>query len=168
MPLDSSNSIEDKKEDSMIGDSELVLPVLQQSLDVDEKSKADIASLDTSPVRDSLSFISRGNPKLLAVTFNQASKLKGSLVTQMGNPEISRVLIFPSQDSHESSLGDMIQETEKVASLGSDKETDLETMMNDVEKAYNDGDVKKAENLLKKISEINNSHQKTLSLSSAA
>ena len=171
LPLDSTSLSEEKKDDSMVGENELVLPVLQQSLDIDEKPKADIASLDTSPVHAPLSFILRGDPKIkiLAVTSNQFSKLEGSLVRQMGNPEIARVLKFPSQDSHESSLGVMIQESEEAtASLGNEKETDLETMMQEMEKAYSEGRVDEAERLSAEISEINEARQKTLSLSSAA
>ena len=160
--LDSSNTVKEKNEDSMIAGSELVLPVLQQSLDVDADAKDKIVSLDTSPVSDQLSFISRGNPKLLAVTSKQFSNLNNSLVTQMGNPEISRVLNFPSQDTQKSSL-------DNVASLESDKGTDLETMMQEMEKAYDEGRVDEAERLSEEISIISNAdHQKTLSLSNVA
>ena len=162
LSLDSSNTVKEKNEDSMIAGSELVLPVLQQSLDVDADAKDKIVSLDTSPVSDQLSFISRGNPKLLAVTSKQFSNLNNSLVTQMGNPEISRVLNFPSQDTQKSSL-------DNVASLESDKGTDLETMMQEMEKAYDEGRVDEAERLSEEISIISNAdHQKTLSLSNVA
>ena len=162
LSLDSSNTVNEKNEDSMISSSELVLPVLQQSLDVDADAKDKIVSLDTSPVSDQLSFISRGNPKLLAVTSKQFSNLNNSLVTQMGNPEISRVLNFPSQDTQKSSL-------DNVASLESDKGTDLETMMQEMEKAYDEGRVDEAERLSEEISIISNAdHQKTLSLSNVA
>ena len=169
LPLDSTSLSEEKKDDSMVGENELVLPVLQQSLDIDEKPKANIASLDTSPVHAPLSFVLRGSPKILAVTPNQFSKLEGSLVSQMGNPEIAHILKFPSQDSHEASLGGMIQESEETtASLDSEKETDLETMMQAMEKAYSEGNIDVAERLSEKISKINKARQKTLSLSSAA
>ena len=169
LSLDSTNLTENKNDDSMVGGNELVLPVLQQSLDIDKEPKADIASLDTSPVHAPLSFISRGDSKILAVTSNQFSNLENSFGRQVGNPEIARVLNFPSQDNHESSLGVMIQESkETTASLGNEKETDLETMMQEMEKAYSEGRVDEAERLSAKISEINAARQKTLTLSNAA
>ena len=169
LPLDATSLSEEKKDDSMVGENKLVLPVLHQSLDIDEKPKADIASLDTSPVHAHLTLIPRGDSKALAVTSKQFSKLAGSLVGQMGNPEIAHVLNFPSQDSHEASLGGMIQESEEAtASLENEEETDLETMMQKMEKAYSEGQVDVAERLSEKISNISKARQKTLSLSSAA
>ena len=62
----------------------------------------------------------------------------------------------------------MIQESEETtASLGNEKETDLETMMQEMEKAYSEGRVDEAERLSEKISNIN-ARQKTLTLSNAA
>ena len=92
LSLDSTNLTENKNDDSMVGGNELVLPVLQQSLDIDKEPKADIASLDTSPVHAPLSFISRGDSKILAVTSAQFSNLENSFGRQVGNPEIARVL----------------------------------------------------------------------------
>ena len=158
LSLDSSNTVKEKNEDSMVAGSELVLPVLQQSLDVAEDSKNEIVSLDTSPVSDSFTFVSRGNPKLLAVTSKQFSNLNSSLVTQMSNPEISRVLNFSTQDSR----------LDNTESLESAKGNDLEMMLQEMEKAYSEGRVAEAERLSQKISEINSGHQKTLSLSNAA
>ena len=158
LSLDSSNTVKEKNEDSMVAGSELVLPVLQQSLDVAEDSKNEIVSLDTSPVSDSFTFVSRGNPKLLAVTSKQFSNLNNSLVTQMSNPEISRVLNFSTQDSR----------LDNTESLESAKGNDLEMMLQEMEKAYSEGRVDEAERLSQKISEINSGHQKTLSLSNAA
>ena len=169
LSLDSTNLTENKNDDSMVGGNELVLPVLQQSLDIDKEPKADIASLDTSPVHAPLSLIQRGDSKILAVTSAQFSNLENSFGRQVGNPEIARVLNFPSQDNHESSLGVMIQESkETTASLENEKETDLETMMQEMEKAYSEGRVDEAERLSAKISEINAARQKTLTLSNAA
>jgi len=152
-----------------IGANDLVLPVLQQSLG-NEKDTT-ISKLDSTPVNNKiLEFVARGSSKALAVTPNQSERLKSSLVTQMGNPEISHILNFPvSQDSRKSILEEMVQDTEKSSGLEVVDETNLEKATEAMKNAYSEGNIPEAERILGLISDYNNkSNQKTLVLSSAA
>ena len=144
----------------------IVLPVLQQELN---EEKPVIASLDTTPVQDAhLIVVSRGNSKPLVVTSTQLSNLKESLPPQL--EKISPFLNLSSQESHSSSLEEMVKDTDDLSGLVVD-ETNLERVVQLMQDANREGNYEKAERISDLIFAYNNSNksnQKTLTLSNAA